>query len=100
MTESIAIHLSLAFVAGLLLGLFYFGTLWLTVQRLARARRPGLWTLGGFFIRTGFTLLGFFVVMAGHWERAAACMVGFLVMRKFMAYRYGPMKQATQQKQG
>jgi len=38
--------------------------------------------------------------MAGHWERAAACMVGFLVMRKFMANRYGPMKQATPQKQG
>lgn len=94
------IHLSIAFVVGLLLGLFYFGTLWLTVQRLAKVQRPGLWTLGGFFIRTGLTLLGFFIVMAGHWERAAACMVGFLVMRKIMANRYGPLKQAAQQKQG
>jgi F1F0 ATPase subunit 2 len=100
MSESMVLHLSLTFMAGLLLGFFYFGTLWLTVQRLSRAQRPGLLTVGSFFVRTGLTLLGFFVVMAGHWERAVACMVGFLVMRKFMAYRYGPMKQATPQKQG
>jgi F1F0 ATPase subunit 2 len=100
MTNSLALHISIAFVAGLLLGLFYFGTLWLTVQRLSKVKRPALLTLGGFFVRTGLTLMGFFIVMAGHWERAAACMVGFLVMRKFMANRYGPMKQATPQKQG
>lgn len=100
MTDSVALHISIAFVAGLLLGLFYFGTLWLTVQHLSRARRPGLLTLGGFCVRAGLTLLGFFIVMAGHWERAAACMVGFLVMRKFMTYRYGPTKQVTPQKQG
>jgi F1F0 ATPase subunit 2 len=100
MTESLVFHLSIAFLAGLVLGLFYFGTLWLTVQRLVRVRRPGLLTLGGFFVRTGLTLLGFFIVMAGHWERAAACMAGFLIMRKLMANRYGNMKQATQQKQG
>jgi len=100
MTESMVFHLSVAFVAGLLLGLFYFGTLWLTLQHLARTRRPALLTVGGFFVRTGLTLLGFFIVMAGQWERAIACMVGFLVMRKFMTYRYGPMKQAASQKQG
>jgi F1F0 ATPase subunit 2 len=100
MTSSIALHILVAFLAGLLLGLFYFGTLWLTLQRLSRAKRPELLTLGGFFIRTGLTLVGFFFVMAGHWERAASCMVGFLVMRKLMANRYGPLKQAPQQKQG
>jgi F1F0 ATPase subunit 2 len=100
MTDLIILHLFIAFAAGLVLGLFYFGTLWFTVQNLARAKRPGLITIGGFFIRTGLTLLGFFVVMSGHWERAAACMAGFLVMRKFMTYRYGTMKQAAPQKQG
>lgn len=100
MTDSMVLHLFIAFAAGLILGLFYFGTLWLTLQRLPVTRRPALLTVGGFFVRTGLTLVGFFLVMAGHWERAIACMVGFLVMRKFMTYRYGPMKQATPQKQG
>jgi len=99
MSESLALHLSIAFVAGLLLGLFYFGTLWLTVQNLSRVKRPGLLTVGGFFVRTGLTLAGFFVVMAGEWERAAACMVGFLVMRRFMTNRYGTVRQVQPQKQ-
>lgn len=100
MTESIALHISIAFIAGLLLGLFFFGTLWLTVQRLSTVRRPELLALGSFFIRTGLTLFGFFVVMAGHWERALACMVGFLLMRKCMERRYRPFKQVPPQKQG
>lgn len=100
MTESIALHLSIAFVAGLLLGLFYFGTLWLIVQHLSKTRSPALLTLGSFFIRTGLTLVGFFFVMSGHWERALACMIGFLIMRKFIAHRCGPLKQVPSQKQG
>jgi F1F0 ATPase subunit 2 len=100
MINSMAIHISIAFTAGLFLGLFYFGTLWLTVQRLSRVRRPGILTLGGFFIRTGLTLLGFFVVISSHWERALACMLGFLLMRKLMAHRYGPVGKAPPQKQG
>ena len=94
MSESIALHLSIAFVAGLLLGLFYFGSLWLTVQSIVKVKKPAILSIGSFFVRTGLTLGGFFIVMSGHWERALACMLGFLVMRKVLTHRYGFEHQA------
>ena len=74
-------HISIAFAAGLLLGLFYFGTLWLTVRHLPKTRMPALWALGSFFARTGITLFGFYLATAGHWERLLVCLLGFMVMR-------------------
>jgi F1F0 ATPase subunit 2 len=99
-TESIALYTSIAFVAGLLLGLFYFGSLWLTVQSLVKAKRPALLSIMSFFVRTGLTLGGFFIVMSGHWERALACMLGFFVMRKVLTYRYGFGHQALPRRKG
>lgn len=100
MTESIALNVSIAFAAGLLLGLFYFGSLWLTVQSLVKAKKPALISVVSFFVRTGLTLTGFFFVMSGSWERALACMFGFLVMRKILTHRYGLDHQALQRKKG
>lgn len=100
MTESIALHVLIAFVAGLLLGFFYFGSLWLTVQSLVKAKKPALLSVSSFFVRTGATLGGFFIVMSGHWERALACMLGFLVMRKVLTHRFGLERQSLQKKKG
>jgi len=100
MTESIAFNVSIAFAAGLLLGLFYFGSLWMTVQGLVKVKKPALLSFVSFFIRTGLTLTGFFFVMSGHWERALACMFGFLVMRKILTHRYGLDHQTLQRRKG
>jgi len=100
MTESIAFNVSIAFAAGLLLGLFYFGSLWMTVQGLVKVKKPALLSFVSFFVRTGLTLTGFFFVMSGHWERALACMFGFLVMRKILAHRYGLDHQTLQRRKG
>jgi len=100
MTESIALHVLMAFVAGLLLGFFYFGSLWLTVQSLVKVKRPALLSIVSFFVRTGITLGGFFIVMSGHWERSLACMFGFLVMRRILTHRYGFDRQALPENKG
>jgi len=100
MTESIALYVVLAFVAGLFLGFFYFGSLWLTVQSLVKVKRPALISVVSFFVRTGLTLTGFFFVMSGHWERALACMFGFLLMRKILTHRYGLNHQTLQRRKG
>ncbi|HNS79091.1 MAG TPA: ATP synthase subunit I [Syntrophorhabdus sp.] len=100
MTESIAFNVSIAFAAGLLLGLFYFGSLWMTVQGLVKVKKPALLSFVSFFVRTGLTLTGFFFVMSGHWERALACMFGFLVMRKILTHRYGLDHQTLQRRKG
>jgi F1F0 ATPase subunit 2 len=70
-----------AFIAGMVLGAFYFGCLWLTVKRLPQSSRPALLTLGSFFGRMAVVLAGFYLVTEGHWERLAAAMIGFLTIR-------------------
>lgn len=85
------LFLLLALMAGLALGLWYFGGLWLTVQRLPRARNPGFLSLVSLMIRLGVTLAGFYLVMAGRWERLLACLAGFLLMRIVLVRRLGPV---------
>jgi F1F0 ATPase subunit 2 len=86
-----ALALVLALMAGLALGLWYFGGLWLTVQRLPGARNPGFLSLVSLIIRLSLTLAGFYLVMAGRWERLLVCLAGFLLMRTVLVRRLGPV---------
>jgi F1F0 ATPase subunit 2 len=85
--------LVLAVVVGLALGFMYFGGLWFTVQRLPQSRRPALLSLVSLIIRLSFTLAGFYLVMAGRWERLLACLAGFLLMRFVLVRRWRPAPQ-------
>lgn len=82
------VYLFVALMAGIGIGLFYFGGLWVTVQRLPTTRHPALWTLGSFMGRTGLSLLGFYLTMGGRWERLLVCLFGFLVARHFLVPRW------------
>ena len=86
------LRIILAGLAGIILGLFYFGGLWITVQRLPTARHPALLTMGSFLGRTAVTLGGFYLVMAGSLGNLLACLVGFLLARQISVRRAGSMK--------
>ena len=73
--------LGMAFVAGIGLGILFFGGLWLTVQRISVSSWPALLALGSFWGRSAVCMLGFYLVMDGHWDRLAACLLGFLGAR-------------------
>ena len=73
--------LALALLAGALLGVFFFGGLWWTVQKGVTSERPALWFLGSLLLRTGLILAGFYLVSQGHWSRLVACLLGFLIAR-------------------
>ncbi len=79
MTHSLA--LPLAALAGVLLGLFFFGGLWWTVRRAFDSRRPALWVGGSLLLRMGSVAGGFVVVSAGDWQRLLACLLGFWAAR-------------------
>jgi F1F0 ATPase subunit 2 len=79
-----------ALSAGAALGLFYFGGLWLTVQRLTDSRRPAVWLLVSFLLRTGLLLVVLYFVMGGQLERLAAAMFGFLISRQVLIGRLKP----------
>ncbi len=81
--------LAMAFTAGLGLGLFYFGGLWLTVRRLPTAKHPFRLMLGSFFLRLGISLVGFYLIISGSLgvpglAPLLACVLGFLLLRSFV----------------
>lgn len=78
------LDLILALVAGLLLGVFFFGGLWWTVQRGLSSRRPELWFLGSLLLRTSTAVAGFYFSSGGHWERLLVCLLGFFIMRRIV----------------
>ena len=79
--------LALALLAGALLGAFFFGGLWWTVQKGVASERPALWFLGSLLLRTGMVLAGFYFVSQGHWSRLVACLLGFLIARVIVVKR-------------
>lgn len=84
------VTLLLAWAAGLGLGLFYFGGLWLTIRRLPESKGPAALVLGSFVVRTALVLVGFYFVMGGRWERMLACLVGFMMARLALVSRLRP----------
>lgn len=82
-----------AMLAGFGLGLFFFGGLWWTTQRVAVVRSPGVFVLVSFVGRTLVTLLGFYLIMGGSWQRLVLCTAGFILARVFLVRRLGVTSQ-------
>jgi F1F0 ATPase subunit 2 len=89
------LSLTPALMAGLILGAFYFGGLWLTVQWLRETPRPALLTLGSLIIRLGVVLLIMYLVTGGQWARIGVCLLGFFVMRVILVRYWQPNASAV-----
>ncbi len=77
----ITVQMMAAFIAGMAIGLFFFGSLWWVVSRVQRTERPEYWIVVSFFVRSAIALSGFYLVSSGRFERLVACILGFLLMR-------------------
>jgi F1F0 ATPase subunit 2 len=86
-----------ALVIGALLGAFFFGGLWWTVQKGVASEKPALWFLGSLLLRTAVILTSFYFVSQGHWSRLVACLLGFLIARVIVVKRLtrAPAKEQT-----
>lgn len=80
-------YMILAFIGGLLLGILFFGGLWLTVKKAVTAKVPALWIFSSFFLRISITLVGFYFIGAGNWQRLIVSVIGFIVAR-FIVIRF------------
>lgn len=78
---------------GLVLGLFYYGGLWYTVQAMHRVERPALLFFASFAIRMGIVLGVIYLIGVGDWQRMAAALLGMILMRMVLTRRLGPPPQ-------
>ena len=84
------LFLIIAFFVGIAIGAIFFGGLWFTLKKGMASKRPAVWIIGSFFIRTAITLAGFYFISAGNWKKLIACLLGFVIARmlskRFLAY--------------
>lgn len=81
MNNFVAMSMLLAALAGIALGVIFFGGLWWTVRRGALAAQPALWFFGSLLLRMGIVMVGFYFVAGANWQRLLLCLAGFALAR-------------------
>jgi F1F0 ATPase subunit 2 len=74
-------------LAGFGLGVIFFGGLWWTVQRGVASDQPAAWFMVSWLLRMSVTLVGFYLVTGGHFERLLLCLLGFLGARLVVTWQ-------------
>ena len=82
-----------AWVAGFLLGAFFFGGLWWTVRRCVLSSRPARLVLVSLLLRMSIVLAGFYFIGHGNWQRIVVSLLGF-IMARFILTRLLPTGRA------
>ena len=88
MSETLALvsALVLPLLAGVLLGMFFFGGLWWTIRRGVSSKQPAALFFFRLLLRTGIALAGFYFVARGDWRRVLSCLVGFILARMLVTW--------------
>lgn len=69
----------LALIEGVVLGVIYFGDLWLTTQHSVETKEAGLLKTLGLSVRLSVVLSGFYVILwLSDWQGFLVCFAGFL----------------------
>ena len=82
-------------VAGIGIGVIFFGGLWWTIRRGVSSARPAAWFLGRAVLRMGVALVGFHFVGGGEWPRLVACLTGFLAARFAITWLTRPTEKIS-----
>ena len=91
------LFLVLAFIAGLLLGTFFFGGLWFTIKKSVASKTPAFWILGSFIFRVCITMLGFYFISSGSWQRLLISLLGFIIARFIVTHLTKPAAEMQKQ---
>ncbi len=84
-----------AVLAGILLGVIFFGGLWLTVNKGLGSKSATLIFFGSLILRMAIILTGFYFVGGDSWQKLLACLVGFLIARIVITNITKKLKQAN-----
>jgi len=74
-------NLMMALLAGVLLGMIFYGGLWWTIRRSVPAKTLNVWLIGSFPFRAIIAVGGFYLVSRGDWRSLLVCLLGFLIAR-------------------
>lgn len=91
-----ALRLLAVLLAGVALGLVFFGGLWWTVRRGLASPRPAVWFIGSLIVRVVLTLGGIYLVAGDQWPRLLAVMLGFLLARALVLRLTRPPEPAQE----
>lgn len=68
-------------IGGIVLGILFFGGLWLTIRKGIHSKRPTLLFFSSLIIRLTIVVFGFYYIGANSWVRILVCLAGFLIAR-------------------
>lgn len=83
-------YLAFAGLAGLGLGIFYFGLLWVTLEQLPRVTQPAVLLGGSFVLRSVVVIASLYLLTQGRLSFVAAAMLGFILARLVLTRHWKP----------
>lgn len=85
-----------AATAGFVLGLLFFGGLWLTISRGLASERPGLWFLSSMLLRSATVIAGIMLLVKWDAGNLICSLAGFGASRMLVT-RLGPLSKKERQ---
>jgi F1F0 ATPase subunit 2 len=80
------LNMIVALIAGLAIGVFFFGGLWITVRKAVNAKTPALWFFGSFILRVSISMVGFYFIALDNWQHLLVALLGFVIARFIVTY--------------
>jgi F1F0 ATPase subunit 2 len=71
----------IALISGLLLGMFFFGGLWITVRKSLGSPYAAMWILGSSLLRTALVLIGFYYIVQEGLQPLLISIAAFIIAR-------------------
>ena len=83
----------LAFAGGIILGLLFFGGLYITVQKMETLKNPALLMILSFMARMGVLVLAFYFISKVGYKEVLFALAGVILTRFVMTYRMRDQKK-------
>ncbi len=75
---------------GLVLGVFYYGGLWLVLRRLPQLSHPAVWLTLSLLVRTLTVLFVLYLLFANDWQQLLVAVLGMIISRVLLVQRIKP----------
>lgn len=86
-------------VVGMVLGVIFFGGLWLTVRQMTVSKRPGLLFIASVILRSAAVLVGIWYSASDDALSIASCLLGFIAVRLLATTAGSPKKTDTSKRE-